>query len=406
MSGIIRVPGIAVLLCTLAPTGGKAQFVQAFPRVITFEVTGHTLFPPEQPPARFIGLAPAPFGVDKVPFRMREIRPTNLPSGAATNFVIVSPSSGVAATQLSGVSRVGLVIALNPKVVPYMRPGFYNLVVVLENPERPDLAATGFEVNLRLNLPGFPEIASVVNSASMLPGISPGQLVTIRGTHLSTPPVIGEADSAGLFPTVIGHTRVTFNGIPAPLLYVSNEQINCVVPHGVAGSRTAQVVVDLLSPSGLTDSSPAVSVPVSDTSPGIFTSDQSGSGPGAILNTGVGTGLNTESNPAPTGTAITFYATGAGAWNIAYPDGGLVLASRLGLSPPSPEFLAPLAPVSVTLGGQPARVIAATAQPMRVSGMLQVTTEIPEGIGSGAQPVLLKVGESDNAQQNVTVWVR
>ncbi len=43
---------------------------------------------------------------------------------------------------------------------------------------------------------------------------------------------------------------------------------------------------------------------------------------------------------------------------------------------------------------------------MRVSGMLQVTVEIPEGVGAGAQPVVLKIGENDNADQNVTVWVR
>lgn len=406
MSAMIRVLLFAALLWTLTPALGKAQSVEVSPRVLTFELTGYTLIPPEQPPFRFVGLAPSPFGVDKVPFRLREIRLNNLPSGAATNFVIVSPSSGVAATQLSGVSIVSPVIALNPKVVPYMRPGIYNLDVLFENPEKPAAGAGGVGVTLILRFPGFPEIASVMNAASLRPGISPGQLVTIRGAHLSSPPVLGEADTLGLFPKIIGHTRVTFSGIPAPLLYVSTEQINCVVPHGVAGSTTAQVVVELLSPAGIVDSSPAVTVPVTDTSPGIFTADQSGNGPGAILNTGAGTGFNTEGNPAPRGSAITFYATGAGAWNVAFPDGALVLSSRTATVPPNPEFLAPLAGVFVTIGGQPARVVAATAQPMRVSGMLQVTAEIPAGIGPGAQPLVLKIGENANTQQNVTVWVQ
>jgi len=400
MPSMVRVMLIAALLWTLTPTAGKSQLLVAAPRVNTFQATAHALISPDQPPARYIGLAPGPLGVDKVPFRLREIRPINQPTGAATNFVIVSPSSGVA--------RATTLVALNPKVVPYMRPGYYSLFVIFENPERPEFGS-GIEVNLYLSSPGLPEIASVVSAASMRPGISPGQLVAIRGTRLSTPPVTGEADSAGLFPTVIGHTRVTFNGIAAPLLYVSSEQINCVVPHGVAGSKSAQVVVELLSPSGLNDSSPAVTVPVSDTSPGIFTADQSGNGPGAIVNTGAGTGFNTESNPAPRGSAVTFYATGAGAWNVAYPDGGLVLASRLGwppLPPGFPEFVAPLAPVSVTIGGQPARVVAAVAQPMRVSGMLQVTAEIPQGIGAGEQPVVLTIGNNSNSQQWVTVAVQ
>ncbi len=394
MSSHLRVLIMAAFAVTLASVLCNAQFVLPSTRVITFETMAETLVPPDQPPSRIIELVPNP--VDKVPFKAR-IRLTNLPSGAATNFVIVSPSSGVA--------RATTVIALNPKVVPYMRPGIYNLDVLFDNPDNPAAPAGGVSVSLRLNFPGFPEIASVVNAASLQPGISPGQLVTVRGARLSSPPVTGEADSTGLFPTVIGHTRVTFNGIPAPLLYVSNDQINCVVPYGVAGSKSAQVVVELLSPSGLTDRSPAATVPVSDTSPAIFTADQSGSGPGSILNTSAGTGPNTEGNPAPKGTAITFYATGAGAWNVGYPDGSLVLSARLGL-PTLPEFLAPLAPVSVTVGGQPARVVLATAQVMRVSGMLQVTVEIPEGVGAGAQPVVLKIGENDNADQNVTVWVR
>jgi uncharacterized protein (TIGR03437 family) len=116
--------------------------------------------------------------------------------------------------------------------------------------------------------------------------------------------------------------------------------------------------------------------------------------------------MNAEDNPAPKGTEITVYATGAGAWNIKYPDGSIVLTWGVGLPPPYPEFLAPVAPVSVTIGGQPAKVTAVRPQLMRVSGMLQVTAEIPVGVGSGAQPVVLKIGENDNAAQNVTVWVR
>lgn len=405
MSVVVRVLVFVGLSWTLFLSPGMAQFPEAYPRIITFVATAHTLLSEDQPPTRFFGVAPAPLGVDSVPFQV-SIRLENLPTGEATNFVIVSPSSGIAASGLSGIPRVSPVIALNPKVVPYMRPGTYSLTVLVRNPEHPEFGSGGVFVYLTLKPAGFPEIASVVNAASQLPAISPGQLVTIRGTHLSTPPVTAEADGTGLFPKVMGHTRVTFNGIPAPLLYVSNERIDCVVPHGVAGSQTAEVVVDLLQPAGPNDSSPAVTVPVSDTSPGIYTADESGSGPGAILNSGDTADVNTESNPAPPGTAITFSATGAGAWNIPFPDGALVLASMTATAPPNPEFLAPVAPVSVTIGGQPAKVIQATAKRNRVSGMLLVTVEIPEGIGSGAQPLVLRVGEKDTADQNVTVWVR
>jgi uncharacterized protein (TIGR03437 family) len=406
MSGMMRSLIIATAAWTLVPISVRAQFVQAFPRSISFVTTGYTLFPPDRPPAQYVSVAPAPFGVDYVPFRVREIRPTNLPTGVATDFVIISPSSGVAATQLSGLPSTRLIVALNPEVVPYMRPGGYHLVVALENPERPDLGATGFEVSLVLTSPGSPKADSIAHAASLLPGVSPGQVASVFGTNLSSPPIFAEADSLGRFPTVIGHTRVRVDGAAAPLLFVSNGRIDFAVPQAVAGRSSVEVIVDLLSPSGIVMSSPPVTAPVTDTSPGIFTADSSGSGPGDIENTGAGTGSNSESNPAPKGSAITLHATGAGAWNARFPDGSLVVYPRLGLSPPSPEFLAPLAPVSVTIGGQPAKLISATAQPMRVLGMLEVVVEIPEGVGSGPQPIVLKIGENDNAGQNVTVWVQ
>lgn len=392
-------PLVLAALCTLGANSGRSQPIAVSPQVIAFDLTAYTLLPPEQPPLQFIG-----FGVSssRVLFQVREIRPENLPSGVPTNFVVVSPSSGVA----SGDFRLRPIISLNPTIVPYMLPGFYALNVFFENPERPELSAGRVRVQLTLRAPGPPEIASVLNAASLRPVVSPGQLVTIRGAHLSSPPITAEPDSAGLFPTVISNTRVTFNGIPAPLLYVSNNQINCVAPYALAGATHAQVVVDHLFLAGLIRSSNPLAVPVQTASPAIFTAGQRGSGAAAVLNTGAGTGYNTEANPAPAGTAITFYATGAGAWNVAYPDGALVLDARLFLLPPSPELLAPLALVTVTIGDLPASVLSAAAQPMRVSGTLQVTAQIPPSLSPGAQPLVLKIGESDNADQKVTVWVR
>ncbi|MCC6585760.1 MAG: IPT/TIG domain-containing protein [Bryobacterales bacterium] len=393
---------IAVLVCsTLTASLAIAQWVSVSPELIAFSSTAYTPLDPESPPSRFVGLRPSPFGVESVPFRFKAIEPQDLPTGKATNFVLVSPSAGITTAR----TQYTTIISLNRKVVPYMLPGYYELYVLIENPERPDLGAGRVRVQLSLQSPGPPELTFVLNAASMQPVVSPGQLVTIRGAHLSSPPVTTEADSAGLFPKTVSDTRVTFNGTPAPLLYVSNNQINCVAPYSLTGAQ-AQVVVDRLRYSGLIESSNTIAVPVQTTSPAIFTADQTGTGPGAILNTGAGTGYNDQANPAPAGTAITFYATGAGAWNVAYPDGALVIAPRLGLAPPNPEFLAPAASVSVTIGDLPATVLSAAAQPMRVSGMLQVTAQIPPGLAPGAQPLVLKIGESGNAAQKVTVWVR
>ncbi len=80
-------------------------------------------------------------------------------------------------------------------------------------------------------------------------------------------------------PVELGGTRVSVNGQAAPLVYVSPSQIDFVVPSGIgAGSTTVTV--------SYTDSSStrSATASVADAAPALFSSDASGSGPGAILN--------------------------------------------------------------------------------------------------------------------------
>jgi len=46
------------------------------------------------------------------------------------------------------------------------------------------------------------------------------------------------------------------------------------------------------------------------------------------------------------------------------------------------------------------------AAPYQVYGKLQVNAIIPDNIAPGLQPVVLRVGDTDNAQQEVTVAVQ
>jgi uncharacterized protein (TIGR03437 family) len=66
----------------------------------------------------------------------------------------------------------------------------------------------------------------------------------------------------------------------------------------------------------------------------------------------------------------------------------------------------PQAPLSLTIGGQPAQINYAGAAPFEVAGMLQINAVVPQGIGSGAQPVVLKIGANDNSAQQVTVAIK
>jgi uncharacterized protein (TIGR03437 family) len=174
-----------------------------------------------------------------------------------------------------------------------------------------------------------------------------------------------------------------------------------VVPQAVAGKGTVNVVVNHPYP-------PSAPFPVSvvDTSPGIYTVSQNGTGPGLIRNVGSGTNtytMNSATNPVAKGSAITLFATGAGPWTPALPDGGLVVTM---FTVNEVTYYAPIAPVSLTIGGQPAKVIYAGVSPYTVNGILQVNAIVPNGIGSGAQPIVLTAGQNSNAQQQVTVFVQ
>jgi uncharacterized protein (TIGR03437 family) len=241
-------------------------------------------------------------------------------------------------------------------------------------------------------------VTSVLNAATLQPGICPGAIVSILGTSLSTPPITAHYDTGGRYPTSLGNTTVTFNDIVAPLLYVSTGQVDAVVPYGVAGQRTANIVVthNRLA-------SPAFSVPIVDTSPGIFTAFGSGTGH-VILN--ANSTANSVDNPAAKGSVIQLWATGGGVWNRNLQDGSIVLSPLFDITRSGYVFLHPTAPVSLTIGGQPAQILYVGPAPYEVSGKLQVNAVVPEGIDSGPQPVVLTVGQNSNSQQQVTVAVQ
>jgi uncharacterized protein (TIGR03437 family) len=298
-----------------------------------------------------------------------------------TDFVVISPSSGTAPITVG--------VGLNPFVVPYMLPGYYR-----ENAVCAPTVQTGllggflFHITITILPSAPPTITSVTSAASLQPFISPGTPVTIRGTLLGTQPLTAQYGADGLYPTGLGNTSVTFGGVPAPLLYVSADRIDTSVPYEVAGQKTVNVVVTHKA-----QSSPAFSMPLMDTSPGIITS-----GPRAIYNV-PGNAFNDVNHPATKGMYIVLTATGAGLWNQSVPN-GTVLLYVLG------NCCKPAAPVSLTIGGQPAPLLYAGAAPYEVSGTLQVNAMVPTNIDSGPQPVVLTIGANDNSQQQVTVFVQ
>ena len=210
---------------------------------------------------------------------------------------------------------------------------------------------------------------AVVNGATFQAGgVSPGEIVTIYGgpgVSLGPAAPVGlQLDSAGEVATMLAGTQVTFDGVAAPLLYLSASQINVVVPYEVAGKPTTVLQVGVQG--NLTN---AAKLPVVATSPGIF----------AITNQD-GT-VNSSSNPVAAGGILVLYGTGEGQTSPAGIDGGVN----------SSAFPKPLGKVSIQIGGQPAQILYAGAAPGFVAGVLQVDVQIPAGV-SGTVPLQLTVG--------------
>jgi uncharacterized protein (TIGR03437 family) len=110
-----------------------------------------------------------------------------------------------------------------------------------------------------------PSITSggVVNAASFEAGkpISAGSLVAIFGNNLA--PGLAQADSVPLA-TSLANVSVTFNGVAAPLDFVSAGQINAQVPVNVSTGTVNVVVVRNGVPST------PEPVPVNQVAPGVF----------------------------------------------------------------------------------------------------------------------------------------
>lgn len=238
-------------------------------------------------------------------------------------------------------------------------------------------------------------LTAVVNGADYASGaVSPGEVVALGGNNLG--PLQGvpfqlSADGKSI-PNALAGVQVLFGNAPATLLYVSAGQINAIVPYAVAGSANTTVQVQYQG-----QTSNTMTVPVQAATPGIFSQDQSGAGPGAILNQDFS--VNASLSPAAVGSVIQIYATGGGVTIPAQTDG--VLAP---VAPPFPT-IPPLEPVSVTIGGFSAQVNYAGAAPGLVAGVTQINAVLPLGVTPGlAVPVLVQIG-SWQSQAGLTITV-
>jgi uncharacterized protein (TIGR03437 family) len=307
--------------------------------------------------------------------------------------------------------------------------------------------ALGTAVPETLTVTTNPIVYSVTDAGSLVepvagatPTFAPYELISIFGANfgpVAGTPVQGTLDSNSRYPasltTAGGALTVAFNKLAtttlianAYILFATNNQINLLVPSGVAGNATANLVVSVGSASAS-----AFDFTVGAANPGLFTTTSSGTGQGAILNSDFS--VNSSSKPAKAGSTVMIYVSGLGAPDslatdvdvttaAAFPASCITPASyvsKVGLSPATIDGAVILAAdigkgklppcfnkikIAVTIGGQSAAVTYAGWVADSVAGLYQINATVPAKLTAGNnQAVVVTVGTTGTSQTGVTM---
>jgi uncharacterized protein (TIGR03437 family) len=223
-------------------------------------------------------------------------------------------------------------------------------------------------LTLAVTLP-LPSTTAIVNTASLLPSIAPGSLISILGTNLAA----SDATAIAMpLPNSLNGTAVTINGRAAPLVFVSSTLINAQAPFETnLGTATLSIQA------GTVTSIP-VTFEVTATAPGVLTAPGSDH---VMAQNNPGGELNSPDSPARPGQYVTAYLTGQGVVDNPVATGAA--------SPASPVSV-PMAPIQVRVGGKEALIAFAGLAPGLV-GLLQIDIVVPD-IAAGEQPLDVTIG--------------
>jgi uncharacterized protein (TIGR03437 family) len=233
----------------------------------------------------------------------------------------------------------------------------------------------------RLPPPAAPVIASVVNGASLQPGIEAGSWVTILGSNLANTNT-GQSWSAGeivngILPTSLAGVSVTIDGKPAFVAYISPAQINVQAPSDATvgavnvvvtnnGAVSAPATVQLQPAAPAFYQYPGTNYASASRLPGYAPVADPSVVPGAVA--------------AMPGDIVVLWGTGFGATNPAVAAGALVTGAPAVVTTPI-----------VTVGGVAAPVIDAVLT-AGDAGLYQVTIQIPAAAPAGAVALQASVG--------------
>lgn len=309
--------------------------------------------------------------------------------------VVKANTTDLTATWIS----TGALLAVIPKAL-LSTQGTLNITVT--NSPQPPSNQQAFTVT-----PPGPTIQTVLNAASFAaPGatlrLAPGEIISVFGSGLGPSTALMATPTNNAFPTTLGTPAalVEFElapntWTPSPLIFVQANQINAQTPFAMtpATGLRMRVTYNNLASTPVTFDAVAAD-------PGLFTIDSSGKGQAAALNYATATqaySLNSSSNPVTKGDVLVLYLTGGGAITPApNPEG------QLSGTNPLPALAGT---ASVTIGGEAASVISATAVPGALGGLIQLNVSVPTSLKAGKDlPVVVVIsGRATPATATVAV---
>lgn len=225
--------------------------------------------------------------------------------------------------------------------------------------------------------------------------VAPGQVLSVFGSRIGpSRPAVPPARSASSLQGI----TVTFNGIAAPILFASGEQINLQVPFEIAGLDSVEMQVVSLDENLMERRS----LRVSQRQPSVFLSRDATESdvPGAsycgnelsraqhALAVNADGTLNTCSRPAAPGSTVTLFLNGLG------PTQPLQRTGAIAAGPP-----VEIAPAALGTG-----IISTTTSPGAISAVAQIRVEIPS-TSSEFLEVTPAIG-GVAVRHPVVIWIR
>jgi uncharacterized protein (TIGR03437 family) len=226
----------------------------------------------------------------------------------------------------------------------------------------------------------------IASAAGGFPGqVAPGEILSLYGQGIGPDTALPAHLTGGRVDTTLGGVQVLFDGVPAPILLSGYFQVNVQVPYELAGhAKTLVQLVYREVPSN------TVELEIAAAAPAIFTTFAGGSDALALNADGT---INGPGNPAPRGSIIAIFATGAG--QTTPPSATGVPAAV------APESLK----ASLSIAGQPAEILYAGPAPTLV-GVAQINARIPATLNDSSRAALVLTVGAAASRTGVVIWVR